>query len=950
MSWDEPLTIAERLAASLGAEVCRWPARASTGAVLLMQAEQLDDVPAVRLRSAAAAVVTGASADASSAALVALAERVESRGLSVALATFAASASAEVPLVVATAAGDARVAELLAAGPHALTLDAAVGAASASADDPAARVCVVSFEASGMTGGGIGTASSSLAETLARAGHDVTLLFSGWQEAGAEDANARWAEHYAQRDVHLEILRPPGGGSVKNPHFPARSAYEVYCWLRAQQPFDVVHLPENMGHGAYAQLAKRHGAAFARTTFVVGTHGPTRWAAEANRVALTREEFLVNEQLERISVELADVLLGPSRYLHGYMRERGWALPERVHVQPYATPSAVRPGAATVPRSVRARRETAVGVVAPGHAAVGDALALPDELVFFGRIETRKGVVTLCDALDLLAAHDELPAFSVTFLGPVSEVLGQSADAYIAARAAQWPWGWRIVSDRDQRGAAEYLARPGVMAVMPSTVDNAPNTVSEAIALGVPFVAARAGGTGELIAAEQRDDHMFGATGDGPPLPVPLTQPTPMVDPAPLAALLLRRLTTAVTPARPPATLEAVDAAYDRWHRAVARTNREAGATSADGSDSAGAAGPDAAGTGARAASVPDAPSAGADSENGALPTLAVCVLFDGDEALLRGQLESLTGIDGVDVVVADLRPADATRLPAVVGDTTVVRPARAGHAADARAAALAASDAPLVAFVPADDVPLPRFAGELRRAAAATSADVYACAVLDGLGSRDATAADAAFHAFVPLPGPPLAGLGGAVFTAGPYAIRRAALDRLGGFAADAAAQEADDELLNRAAAAGLRLEVLPEPLALKRRAGLWVNLRAQWPRVTIEPPYDAEQWLRVERPFADAAGDLPGLLRGARSDVLRLQAVVEDQRDAYERRVAEQRVWIDGLEVRAAQSREREEAMDAEIRSLRALNAELSQSAAQIAMRTLLKAGKRVQQRLRR
>ncbi|MDW5593660.1 glycosyltransferase [Conexibacter stalactiti] len=949
MNWDEPLAIAERLAASLGGAVVTDPVEAGDGDVLLATAEQLG-APA----RAAATVIAGSAAEASSAGLTALRERVEAHGLATALATFAAAPGqpgAELPLVVAAPPGSPQVPELLAAGPHSLALDATVETATITAADAPARVCVVSFEASGMTGGGIGTAATSLAESLARGGHDVTLLFTGWQEAGAETSNERWRRHYAERDVRLEVIRAPGGGSVKNLHYPARVSYEVYCWLRDEQPFDVVHLPENMGHGAYAQLAKRQGAAFARTTFAIGTHGPTRWAAEANRVALTREEFLVNEALERVSVALADVLLGPSRYLHRYMREHGWTLPDRVHVQPYATPAAVRPSTTRVPRAVRARSNGGAAVAAPGHPASADAATLPDEIVFFGRIETRKGVVTLCDALDLLAARDDLPRFSVTFLGPVAEVLGQPADAYVAERAERWPWGCEVVSDRDQQGAAEYLARPGVLAAMPSLVDNAPNTVSEAIALGVPFVAAQSGGSGELIDARQRDDHMFAAA--GPPLPVPLTAPTVAVDPAPLAELLAHRLTTPVAPARPPATTAAVDAAYDRWHRAVRRTNDVA----------------------------EEAPGAAAP----ALPTVTACLLFDGDEELLAEQLAALRDGDGVELVVADLRAADVTGAGPVADGVTVVRPARPGHAADARTAALEASSGELFALVPVGDVPLPSFADGLRRAVAATEADLCACAVLDQLGGADGAVADdegrdgtgsdgpdgvaaadgderdAAWHAFVPLPGPPLAGLDGAAFTAGPYAIRRAALERLGGFAADADGDEVDDELLNRAVAAGLRLQVVPEPLAAKRRPGRWAGFRADWPRVTNEPPYDAEQWLRVERPLAAdgtlASGDLTGLLRGARGERAQLRAVVEEQREVYEARLAEHRAWIDDLEGKAARWRADQEVLLAEIKALkdesgrlRALNAELSQSAAQLAVRTVRDVGKQVRRRVNR
>lgn len=834
MSWDEPRTIAARLAAALGVPL-RDASDAEAGAVLRLDAGQLAALSDEALRGAVALVVAGAPGSATSADLSALRDAVAARGLAPALTTFASVADdggpCELPLVVAGARDDERLRALLAAGPHSLALDPCAASASASDDAPPARVCVVSFELAGMTGGGIGTAGAALAETLARDGHDVTLLFSGWQEAGSGQDNDRWAERCAQRGVRLAFLRAPGAATVKSLYFPARTAYEVYCWLRREAPFDVVHVPENMGQGVYAQLAKRQGTDFAGTTFAIGTHGPTRWAAEANRVALTHEDLLVNDALERTSIAHADALLSPSRYLLDYLRTHGWTLPERTYVQAYATPPAVRE---------RLAERTA-------QAPAGDE-APPHELVFFGRLETRKGVVTLCDALDLLAAEDGSARPSeVTFLGPLAHVLGQPADAYVAARAERWPWPCRIVDDRDQQGAAAYLERPGVLAVMPSLVDNAPNTVSEAVALGIPFVAGRAGGTGELVAGEQRDDHMFGPAGSGPLEPRGLAEETVPVDPRPLAELLRRRLAHRVEPARPPFAPAAVDAAYDRWHRAVAACRR------------------------GRSAARPPM-----------LPSLTVCLRFDGDAELLSAQRAALP--EDVETVIVDLREHGLGR---------------------ACADAVGASEGELIAFVPPGDVPLPAFATTLRHAAAGSRADVYSCAVLDGRGGAP-DAADPALHAFVPLPGPPLAGLSHPAFAAGPYAIRRAALERLGGFAPDAGGDELDHELLNRAAASGLAFEVVSAPLAVKRRPDRWSDRRAAIrPGEAVPPSYDAEQWLRVERPFAaadDDVRDVVGLLRGAREDALRLARDLRRQHDAYEQRFAEQRVWIDNLEDEAA------------------------------------------------
>src|SRR5207253_1172000 len=58
----------------------------------------------------------------------------------------------------------------------------------------------------------------------------------------------------------------------------------------------------------------------------------------------------------------------------------------------------------------------------------------------------------------------------------------------------------RFEAGLDREAALEELRRPGTLAVMPSLLDNAPNTVSECIEHGIPFVATQTGGIPELVA------------------------------------------------------------------------------------------------------------------------------------------------------------------------------------------------------------------------------------------------------------------------------------------------------------------------------------------------------------------------------------------------------------------------------------------------------------------
>ena len=106
--------------------------------------------------------------------------------------------------------------------------------------------------------------------------------------------------------------------------------------------------------------------------------------------------------MERRSVELADTVICGSAHLLGWMHEAGYALPERSFVWPNVFRA---PDASPAAGAARAAR---------------DGVAL-SEVVFFGRLEPRKGLVLFIDAMDRLVRQGRAPA-RVTFLGKESSI------------------------------------------------------------------------------------------------------------------------------------------------------------------------------------------------------------------------------------------------------------------------------------------------------------------------------------------------------------------------------------------------------------------------------------------------------------------------------------------------------------------------------------------------
>jgi O-antigen biosynthesis protein len=337
------------------------------------------------------------------------------------------------------------------------------------------RITVVTSELLGRAGtGGAGTADSLLAVALARHGHRVELLVASGRDIGG--LSAEWTGIYESAGVDVRFLTRMEG---------VRPAYlaptlEVYPALREQPP-DLVIVDDWRGLGWAALRARQAGLALTETAFVVHCHGPARVLAEfAQKVPDTLARF-GEEVTERASIELADTVVSPSAWLLGWMRARGWPVPEAAQTIQY-----VRQSVVLDEPQLRASSGVPIGRVA-----------------FFGQLREGKGVRIFLDALaaiepKLLEGKEVLFLGSATPRWPTERIMGVLGRELEAGLAVQ------VHKQLDREQALEELCKPGTLAVMPSLLDNAPNTVSECIEHGVPFVAARTGGIPELVAVDDR--------------------------------------------------------------------------------------------------------------------------------------------------------------------------------------------------------------------------------------------------------------------------------------------------------------------------------------------------------------------------------------------------------------------------------------------------------------
>jgi glycosyltransferase involved in cell wall biosynthesis len=360
--------------------------------------------------------------------------------------------------------------------------------ASAKAPGRPLKVCIATEDIVGpIRNGGIGTTYTHLALLLAEAGHDTTILYLRGDHCEIGTISD-WVAWYREKGVNFVPAVLP-----KNIFSPAqrwiRPMYAFYRHLR-EAAYDLVHVSEWHGSAYLCLVAKKQGLAFKNTVFCVKSSSPWLWNRKNQLRTINKLSDLIKMYAERKSIELADLVVSGSAYLLRWMMSQGYQLPEgRTFVQP----NVVKP--VDVPRELHDMRPE-----------WGSRVPV-SEIVFFGRLEERKGLDIFCDAVSRLVSKGvDLPP--ITFMGKYGARIATRSDLtveqYIREMTKNWPMESQTMHDFNQMEAITYLHGKGRLAVIPSRIENSPLTVYETTQFAIPFIASNVGGASELIAKEHR--------------------------------------------------------------------------------------------------------------------------------------------------------------------------------------------------------------------------------------------------------------------------------------------------------------------------------------------------------------------------------------------------------------------------------------------------------------
>ncbi len=310
-------------------------------------------------------------------------------------------------------------------------------------------------------GGGAQSSTHNLAIALCRRGHEVSVVYTKppWENVTLPcdlPYDVHWATFFDFRSRRRAPLRPLNASSV---------ARVVEGLLGARRDA-VVHSNGEEG-GLIHRLRPRHRFGFVasprhprypRTLLENGSLSPLKklW------LACTEGKYLMQGRAARH----ADLCVPPSAFAAELVRRAFHLDPAQLRVVHNGVPE----------EFLRYRHD-------PDAARQGP-------LIFFGRFEPTKGVDTLIEALALLG--DEAPPALLIGRGSLKRALHQRIAARgLSDKVAVLPW-----MSPDELARTLTTAR---MVALPSREENFSLAVLGAMAVGVPVVSTRAGGTPEII-------------------------------------------------------------------------------------------------------------------------------------------------------------------------------------------------------------------------------------------------------------------------------------------------------------------------------------------------------------------------------------------------------------------------------------------------------------------
>ena len=324
-----------------------------------------------------------------------------------------------------------------------------------------------------ITNGGIGTACFHYARSLVGSGLTVRVLLT---HSLPQPDYAKWSSWYRDNygiDFVCMNDTPLPDRFTHGVNWFSECSHRLMRYLMGQRT-KVIFFQDWHGNAYWTARAKKMGVAFADATIGIITHSPNEWQREGmQQFPWSPLDDLNQEWVEREAIASADLLISPSRHMVAWLRDHEYELPDRVEYAPYTFEDPPLNSDLVVPDT--------------------------DHLIFFGRLETRKGLHLFGDALRLLKTRGARLPKNISLLGKMASVDGIPTDVCLGRLRQDLPdITFRVHTNFSYSEALAYINEARGIVVMPSILDNFPLTVMECIEHKIPFVSTTAGGIPEM--------------------------------------------------------------------------------------------------------------------------------------------------------------------------------------------------------------------------------------------------------------------------------------------------------------------------------------------------------------------------------------------------------------------------------------------------------------------
>ena len=331
------------------------------------------------------------------------------------------------------------------------------------------RVCIVTPDVIGpVKNGGIGTHVYYLATMLANNDFDVTIFFTAYTSGQYK----KWIEFYKKININFVSIETIKEEYPIDADPALKISYLTYSYLK-EKKFDYIHFQEWLGNGFCTIQSKKTTDNFKNALITVTMHSPSDWAREG--MGEWSNNYLVDlktSYYEKNCVKNCDLLLAPSKYMFDWAINNKWDLNENRRVVPNCY------------KSVKKYN-----------------FEEPDisKLIFFGRLEKRKGLDIFCKAVKNVVKTKKID--KIIFLGKIGYVDGLRADKYIKQdfKENDSDFKYEILDNLDSFEAMNYIKKENGVVIIASSMDNYPYTVVECIENNVNFIASNVGGIPEMV-------------------------------------------------------------------------------------------------------------------------------------------------------------------------------------------------------------------------------------------------------------------------------------------------------------------------------------------------------------------------------------------------------------------------------------------------------------------